>query len=54
MTILYILASLSVLFIIIWSLYLYDVPDNHPNISQEEYYYLLENVGISDEVCIPL
>lgn len=43
-------AMISILFIIFWSRYLYDIPENHPNISKDEYYYLLENVGISDEV----
>lgn len=43
-------ATISILFILYWHLYLYDVPDNHPKISPEEYEYLLQNVGISAEV----
>ncbi|XP_060841632.1 sialin-like [Rhopalosiphum padi] len=45
----YVPATISILFILYWHLYLYDVPDNHPKISPEEYEYLLQNVGISEE-----
>ncbi|CAI6348588.1 unnamed protein product [Macrosiphum euphorbiae] len=45
----YVPATISILFLFYWHRYLYDVPDNHPNISPEEYEYLLQNIGISDE-----
>ncbi|XP_050528174.1 sialin-like [Daktulosphaira vitifoliae] len=48
----YVPASISVFFIIFWYQYLYDVPDNHPKITQEEYNYLLENIDISNEPAI--
>ncbi|KAL5234676.1 hypothetical protein ACI65C_002086 [Semiaphis heraclei] len=45
----YVPAIVSILFIFYFHRYLYDVPDNHPKISPEEYAYLLQNVGISEE-----
>ncbi|XP_015375414.1 PREDICTED: sialin-like [Diuraphis noxia] len=45
----YVPAIISISFIFYFHRYLYDVPDNHPKISPEEYTYLFQNVGVSQE-----